>query len=254
MAFDFSKASGMGTDTIDRGVLGPPFLSIIQKGSPEFDETHKRYQEKKIEGCRPGQVVFEPERVILPQPILVVPIAQTALYTEWKPNKGGFVGNRSLDITSHPEYKKGTPGSKDQYKEYLGQNELVYTITFLILFQYKGEWKQGMVAFTATQLKHARVWSKQLLGMKFPDSPNIQPPIFAAKWNLSTAAESNQAGGWFGWNITNAGFLSPEADQALLELAFSSSKEASLALPRPQAQAQLAPATVVTDDKEDGPY
>lgn len=252
MAFDFSKANGMGTDNVDRAVLGPPFINIIQKGSPEFDETHPKYKEKKIEGCRPGNILFEPERLILPQPVTVIPLAQTALYTEWKPNKGGYVCNRATSIIEDRMYRKGTPGGPDQYKEYLGQNELVYTITFMLLFQHGSEWKKGMIAFTATQLKHARNWSKTILNIRM-EGLDIRAPIFAAKYNLTTVADSNAKGGWFGWQIANAGILSPEADQALLETAFEASKHAQLNLPKPQVAAAL-PSGEVEVVSDGNPY
>lgn len=254
MGFDYAQAAGAGTDTIDSQVLGPPFITIIQKGSPEFDETHKKYAEKKIDGCKPGQILFEPKRLILPQPLSVIPLAQTALYTEWKPNKGGFVGNRDVTVTSERGYRKGAPGSKDQYREYLGENELVYTITFMILFRQQEGWHKGMIAFTSTQLKHARNWSKAILNLKFPEAFKVPadatPPIFASKYDLSTFADSNTAGGWFAWKIVPAGILDPERDQQLLSEAFEAHKEARTALPRAsQAALTSAASEVVEDDK-----
>lgn len=246
--FDYSKASGLGTDTIERSVLGPPFINIIQKGSPEFDETHKDFASKKIDGCRPGNILFEPERLILTQPLEIIPLGQTATYVGWKPNKGGFAGNFPLTVTGDRGYRKGTPGTPTEYKEYLNELELNYTITFIVLFNKGGTWTKGIIAFAATQLKVARQWSKAILGVKFPDMPNVTPPIFAAKYHLSTFADSNGKGGFFSWKIANAGLLSPEADQALLETAFDASKEAQLMLPRPLSQAALpAPVEVLAD-------
>ena len=159
MAFDIRKAAGLGTDTIDRSVLGMPFLNIIQKGSPEFDETHQDYARKKIDGCRPGNILFEPERLILPTPLSVIPLAQCQHYTIWKPNKGGFAGHAPVTITGHRDYRRGQKGTKQEYKEYLGDCELVYTMLFAVLFKVGEEWKRGLIAFTGTQLKHARDWS-----------------------------------------------------------------------------------------------
>lgn len=257
MAFDFSQAAGLGTESIDKSVLGPPFLNIIQKGSPEFDETHQKYAEKKIEGCRPGQILFEPERAIIPAPVQVIPIAQTALYTEWKPNKGGFVGNRTTDVVGQPGYRKGIPGSENEHKEYLGQNELVFTITFMVLFLHKGEWKKGLIAFTSSQLKIARQWSRALLGTKIPGTEQVAP-IFAAKYELDTFADANKKGGFFSWRLKSLGVMNAETEQALLEQAFDATKSAQLLLPRakePLALAgQAAPVAVVEAADTDAPY
>lgn len=252
MAFDYTKAEGMGTDTIDRGVLGRPFINIIQKGSPEFDETHFKYGEKRIDGCRPGQLLLESEHVVLTQPITVIPLAQLPHYTEWKANKGGFAANRNIDVINHPDYRKEAPGSPNQYKEYLGQNELQYTILFIVLFLHDGVWKKGMIAFTNKQLKKARIWSKMLLGLKFPDNPSLVPPIFAAKYQIKTVTESNDKGGWFGYEIGPAVVLNPETEQDLLEQAYEASKVAQMELPRATQQAALAAPVAVNEDE--APY
>lgn len=232
MSFDYSKVAGQGTSTIDRGVLGMPFINIIQKGSPEFDETHAKYGEKRIEGCRPGNILFEPERAILPQPIEVIPLAQAQLYSEWKPNKGGFVGHRTADVVALPGYRRGTPGTPTEYREYLGQNEIVFTIYFMVLFKHAGKWKRGMIAFTSTQLKVGRKWSRDVLNVKLPDMPDVEPPIFAASYKLSTKADQNQKGGFFSWVLEPGRILSPVEDQALLENSFQASTAALRDLPK----------------------
>lgn len=243
--FDYSKASGLGTNTIDRGVLGMPFLNIIQKGSPEFDETHTKHRDKKIEGCRPGNILFEPERAILAQPVIVVPLAQDTMYTEWKPNKGGLVGHHSVDIIMSPQYRKGAKGNpQTEFKEYLGQNELVYTTYVALLFKHNDKWKKGMIAFTATQLKYARRWLQTIIQTKLPDLPdNVEPPIFASSYKLSTFADSNAKGGFYSWQIERDRLLSPTEDQVLLENAFGESRRAALMIPSSngsQPQPQLA--------------
>ncbi len=251
--FDYTKAAGLGTETIDQGVLGPPFINIIQKGSPEFDETHKDYNVKRIDGCRPGQLLFEPKREIIPTPLSVIPLAQVSMYTGWKPNKGGFAGNFPLSIVDERNYRKGgAPGSKDQYKEYLGELEMVFTITFMLLFWHKEKWQKGMINFTSTQLKHARNWSKMILNLKLPGNQTVTPPMFAGRYNLSTEPDKNDRGGWFAWKIEGAGILDAEKDQALLETAFVEAKQAQLSLPKP-SQAAL-PSGQVNVEKADPPY
>lgn len=253
MAFDYTQASGLGTDTISDAVLGPPFLSIVQKGSPEFDETHPKFAEKRMD-CRPGNIILESERVVLPTLLSVIPLAQLPHYTEWRPSKGGFVSNRALDVTGHRDYRKGVPGTPTEYKEYLGQNELVFTILYIILFKHDGVWKKGMIAFTNKQLKKARVWSKVIKSLKFADLPNIVPPMFAAAYDLSTAAESNEKGGWFGWNIGQAKLLNPVTDQALLEQAFEAAQKAAKDLPKTQHLPALPVGVIEAIDTIDTPY
>ncbi len=250
--FDIAKASGMGTSTINRDVLGMPFITIIQKGSPEFDETHKDYAAKHIENCRPGNFLFEPERMILEQPLELIPLAQTTHYTEWKPNKGGFMGNHPLSVVSDRNYRRGQKGTKTEYKEYLGQNELIYTILVAVLFKAGSKWKKGLISFTGTQLKHARNWSKGILGVKYAELPDVQPPMFAALYKATTRAEQNSEGGWFGWNIQKDRVFDLKADQEILELAFEAGSAAIASLPKPESQKALTQGEEVMQD--DKPY
>lgn len=241
MAYNPAENKGQGTDTIDQSVLGLPFLTIIQKGSPEFDVTHRNHANKKIEGCMPGNIVFAPKRKVLPQPLLVVPVAQTALYTEWKPRDqgGGFVGNRPLSVVAERNYKRGVPGSPTEAKEYLGNNEIIYTIYFMFLFKQGEEWEKGIISFTGTQLKHARGWLKQVLGVSYADLPNVKPPMFAATYQLASAVENNARGSWFGWSVKQDRVLDFTRDEALLRSAEAASVQALAQLPAPQVQAAL---------------
>lgn len=244
MAYDPRKAAGAGTENLDSALSNQPFINIVQKGSPEFDETHAQHAKKKVDGCKPGSIIFAPERVVLPAPLLVVPVGQVAIYTEWKPRLqgGGYLGVKPLSVVSAQGYRKGTaPGQEN--KEFFGQNELVYTIYVAVLFKQGTEWKKGIIAFTGTQLKHARGWLNDVKKVKFTgDLADVKPPLFAASYTLSTAPESNSKGSWFGWNIKLDRVLDFTKDEALLTLAEESSKAAMQSLPNGSEPLQALPA------------
>ncbi len=254
MAFDLKKALGAGIEGIDQSVQGMPLLNIVQKGSPEFDETHKEYAEKRIPDCKVGDIFASRGRKILPQPVLVIPIATASIYTEWKPksggSKGGFVGNQPLSIVGSRNYRKGAANTPDANKEWLGQNELKFTIYMSLLYKVGDTWEKGMIAFASTQLKRARKWSRDILSVRYPDMPDQQPPIFAAQWKLETENDSNDKGGWKAWKITLDRVLSPEADGQLMEQAFT---EHGVEQPRLNAGAP-APAALPEGKDTDVPY
>lgn len=233
MAYDPRKAAGAGTENFDSALSSMPFLNIVQKGSPEFDETHAQYAKKKVDGCKPGSIIFAPDRVVLPAPVRVIPLAQCVIYTEWKPRLqgGGYLGVKPLSIATQPGYRKGTaPGQEN--KEFFGQNELVFTIYVALLFQQGPEWKKGIIAFTGTQLKHARGWLNNIKQVKYTgDLADVKPPIFAATYTLATGPESNSKGSWFGWKIALDRVLDFTKDEALLSEAEASCKDAVLSLP-----------------------
>ena len=246
MTFDPRKAAGAGTENLDSALSNQPFINIVQKGSPEFDETHAQHEKKKVPGCKPGSIIFAPDRAVLPAPLLVVPVGQCAIYTEWKPRLagGGYLGVRPLTVVTQPGYRKGvTPGQEN--KEFLGQNELVYTIYVALLFQQAGEWRRGLIAFTGTQLKHARGWLSLIRAVRYTgELAEVKPAIFAASYTLGTGPESNTKGSWFGWNIRPDRVLDFTRDEALLELAHKASVDAML-LPGTEA-----PKALTTGDDE----
>lgn len=255
MAYDPTKNQGQNTQDIDSSVLGLPFISIIQKGSPEFDETHRLHNVKKIADCKPGNILFAQKRRVLSQPMLVIPVHQTALYTEWKPRDqgGGFLGNRDVTVVTERGYRKGPVGSNTANREYLGNNELMFSIYFMFLFKDGQDWTKGMISFTQTQLKHARGWLRMVGGVAYPEFPGVKPPIFAATYRLTTQADSNTKGGWFGWNVAQDRVLDLTTDEALLTMAEKASVEAGTALQIGASTQQALPSTT-TVTAEVTPY
>lgn len=240
MAYNPANNQGQSTESVDPGALGLPFLQIIQKGSPEFDETHAKHALKRVDGCRPGDVLYVPERRVLPRPILALPVAQTTLYTRWRPRNqgGGFLSNCPLSASTWPGYRRGVPGSPTANKEFVGEDELIYTIYFMLLFkQGEGEravWKKAVIAFTGGQLKHARNWLKTIAGFSYPDMPDQKAPVFACTFLLNTGPDGNAQGGWMGWMaIHRDRILDFTTDEALLTMAEQASVSAVQDLPKP---------------------
>lgn len=244
--FDIMAASGLGVDGIDESVLGMPLIQIVQKGSPEFDVTHKRHAERKIEGCKPGDIVFVRENKVLKQPVTVIPLAQSTCYTIWRPlaSGGGLVGIEPLSISTMEGYARGQKGTPNENKEYFKGNEALLTIYVLVMFlDEDGQWKKGILSMTGTALRAARLWSRMLLSMKHPEMGANTPPIFASKWTLTTKIEQNEKGSWFGWNVAKANFLDTKADAALLNEAMATHKESAKMLPSANSVPQKALST-----------
>lgn len=245
MAFNYAAHTGAGSENISKDVLGMPILSIIQKGSPQFDETHKNYAQKQIDGCRPGDLYFAPTNSVLKRPLEVIVTGTVTLYTEWKPKAagGGFIGNRPMTVTGQPGYRTGRPGTKEEHKEYLGDNELVYTIYVSLMFKKGAEWEKAIISFTSTQLKKARSWLKALLNLKVPGT-ELPAPLFAGVWSIGTAAEQNKEGGWFGYDIRLVRVMDAVTDEATLDEAHETFVEVQASLPKAQAISGAATAAI----------
>jgi hypothetical protein len=243
MAFDLTKALGLGTDDIDKSVLGTPLMHIVQRGSPEFDESHKDHAKKRIEGVRAGDIIFGPTKSIIPRPMEVVVLDQMVCYVEWRPRNlgGGIVGHQPITVKdTNPNYRAGAKGSPQENKEFLGPNDLVYTNYFALLRKDGEVWKESIIAFQGGQLKYARLWAKAILAVKYPDHPDIIPPIFAAKWSLTTFPDNNAKGSYMSWQPENPVLLDLTTDQELLELAYTTHNRVAELMPSNRDQPPAA--------------
>tara|TARA_R110001592_G_scaffold258076_2_gene521815 strand:+ start:1503 stop:2267 length:765 start_codon:yes stop_codon:yes gene_type:complete len=226
--FDLSKAAGLGTEDIDPSVLGMPLLSIMQKGSPEVDVTHKDHATKTIDGIKVGDAILTSQRAVLPNPFQVIPLRQQVCYAEWEPKKPGSKGlvcHRDLTAPDLSGYRKGDPGSDKKWKEYLGDNELIKTYYFHVMLLLNEEWVPAVFAMSGGSLAPARGWQRDLLNRKYPNNA-MRPPIFSSVWDVSVIQGTSQVSGdgFFKWEIGNPVFLDLKKDQDLLEMAFNGCK------------------------------
>lgn len=80
------------------------------------------------------------------------------------------------------------------------------------------------LTFKGSQIKVAKSWNSMLsvqtwkLPVTGPDGKTeereVQAPTFASLWNLSTTAQSNDDGDWYGYRLTSRGMLDPIAVEA----------------------------------------
>lgn len=257
--------AGAGTDDLRKPA---PILEVIQKGSPQVDATHKDYATKRIDDASPGDIVLLSEnRVVVfskkKQSLEVTPLAIGKCYVEFKPKNsgGGFVAVHPLAITADRRYRKGDGTEEGQYKEFLGQNELSYTVTIFGLAKIDGVDTRVMLRMTSTQLKKARDLEKMISLFRW-EGVKAQPPIFARPFKVTTVAEKNDKGGWFGWEFTPGTPLVLGKDNDRLkelhgEMQVALTARAESMAPRLTNTAPASPALAMQEgasDDEDKPF
>lgn len=225
-----------------------PLLKLLQRTSAEVDEDHKDYDKKGISSAKGGDIIFTPEAKILPRPIEILPLAQKTLYAEWKPKAagGGMVGHHPLSIVTDPTYSKGRNPEKP-YAEKLGDNDLVLTIYFCVLFAVEGAWMRGILALTSTQLKHGRQLQTQIKRFKY-DDPAIKPFIFSRSFLLESQKASSNENTWYEIKLTPNRVLDFTTDALLLQDAMDAYKDATEVLPA--VQLQSLPVRALTVEEE----
>lgn len=236
--YDWSATGVNGFEAVNQEDLGIPFLSIIQKGSPQYDRDHKDHALKKIEGCDVGDIFNSVANVVVGgegDPIEVVPVFFQKTYIEWKPNNGGIV-KVHYDARILDECKRNEKGSD----VLPSGNEVVTTASFYCVALIDGAKTPCVISFTSTQLKKSKFWLNMMTSLKVarPDGSKYTPPMFSHSYKLGTTPEKNEKGTWRGWTITMGSQLN---DPVLIAQAIDYSKRAAQiqrgALPPPSTSA-----------------
>jgi hypothetical protein len=212
-------------------------IKILQDMSAEIKERDDNY----IQGAKAGLLMFNKDKSLLGESVKIIPLASKPVYVEWVPRSagGGMVATHPVSITADSRYKK------DGFAEFLGENELLYTVYWCVLMERNGEWIQAIIAMTKSQLKVSRKLAAEVANFRYDDAPDTQPPTFARIFELSTALEKNKGGDeYFNFAVAPVEEIK---DEALMDTAFNSLTSAVAELPSPEPQAALV------DDSSD-PY
>jgi hypothetical protein len=180
--------------------FGIPFISIIQPKSPQVDKTDKNYANKKIEGAEPGMFFNNIENRLISSKdrdyMRFIPCAYERVYIEWAPRKSG---GGIVHVHKTPAILNETTRNEKNQDELKNGNIVVTTAQFYGMYQDQdGAWVPGIIAMSSTQLKKSRYWLNM---MKAQKQNGVPLPMFSHIYTLSTVAESNEDGSWFGWKI-----------------------------------------------------
>jgi hypothetical protein len=97
--------------------------------------------------------------------------------------------------------------TKDQTgKDILDNGHVIVATAYhyiLIVNPVTGDYSEGVMAFTSTQLKKSRKWNSIMAGLKLTKKDGIRftPPMFSHLYHITTQPESNDLGSWSGWKI-----------------------------------------------------
>jgi hypothetical protein len=210
-----------GFENVKAEDLGVPFLAICQKGNPEFDATHPQHTTKKIDGILPGAVfnTVSREVVYLPgqKPILVTPIFWDKYFVEWRPRTtaGGGIVRAHKDPALITTCRRN-----EKNQDVLPNGNILVTTAYFYVAVYDdadlSSYQQRVIGMSSTQLKKSRTWLNmaQAIKLKLADGRMITPPLFSHVYAISSQAETNDKGSWFGWKIENPRVIN---DAALID-------------------------------------
>lgn len=199
---DYGDMSGQGFENQTTADMAIPFLGLIQKMSPQLDESDPAY----IEGAKPGSLfnTITGDLYDGQSGVIVLPCATEHVFTEWVPRDkgGGFAGIHKLDSPVVAEAKKA--GQFGRLTNPENGNDLVETFYMYAMLldgvDAVDYVTPVVIAFTSTKIKVYRKIMTQLRTVKL--SP--QPPLFAYRLRVSSVKDKNKHGEFANFRVEPA--------------------------------------------------
>ena len=180
--------------------LAIPFLRILAQLSPQVDKGNGAY----IEGAEAGMIYNTVLNEVYDGDvgISVIPAHYNRRFVEWTPREkgGGYMGSYE---TTDPIVN--TVIRNERGEDLLPNgNLLANTAQFFVLYKHPTQGLQrAMIPMTRTQLKKSRKWLTQMQSLTASGANGIYTlPMMSQIYRLTTVAERNDKGTWFGWEIT----------------------------------------------------
>jgi hypothetical protein len=190
-----SSFAGMGQED-----FALPFLKLLTNTSPEVGE---------VDGAMPGFIMntVTGELHDGKKGIMVIPVAYVRQYIEWAPRGSGSGAPVSVfpatsDILSRTHREPG------DNKDYLDNGNYIENTAnhYVMVITDAGIPEPALITMKSTQLKKSRKWNSMLMSTKLMGKNGpFTPPMYSHIYRLTTQAESNDKGKWFGWEIEKVG-------------------------------------------------
>lgn len=215
LAPDFSGDAGAGMEGASQESFAIPFLSVLQKTSPQVDEASGT----AIEGARQGMFYENVTGRLMDGKagIMVVPAAYRRVFLRWAPKEssGGFKGELlpeevialrtsgklvDLDGKLYFPLADGTvnPTKCDRVADVRNH--------YVLLLDGDGAWTQALLSLGSTQIKKSKMLMSALASVSLAGPRGrYTPATFANRVRVTTVPESNDKGSWMGVRFELAG-------------------------------------------------
>lgn len=199
LANTFEDDASSGFDNMGQDDFALPFLRLLTNTSPEVGE---------VEGALPGMVYNTVTGQLYDgkKGITVIPCAYVRQYIEWAPRGEGSgapiaIYPATSDILSRTHREPG------DNKDYLDNGNYVEnTANHYVLIVEGNVPEPALITMKSTQLKKSRKWNSMMMSTKMIGKNGaFTPPMYSHLYRLTTQAESNDKGKWFGWEIERIG-------------------------------------------------
>ncbi len=217
MAFDFSDDIGGGFEGTDSDSFAIPFLRVIQSGSPETKKTSSQFIKEAKEGMLFNTVtkkLYDGD-----EGVVVLFCAYQRRFIIWAPKggtstyKGEMLPEEAQEREADGELtrlnnqlyvcKNGTTPNKDVHDQVNDTRN-----HFCLIITEAGTAEPAMLSLSSTQIKKSKQLMGLLNGVKL-DTKNgrVTPPTWMTKVRITTVAEANDLGSWYGVSFSAEGVI-----------------------------------------------
>lgn len=218
--------AGGGFDGVTSNMLAIPFLKVLQKGSPQVDETQGEY----IEAARAGMLFDNVTNKLYPGStgLKIVPCAFRNVFLHWGPRTGegaGFKGELAVEVAEALKARGDIKEVEGRWyypredgtvnPERCDRLTEAYNLYVLVLDD-DGGYTPALLSLVSTQIKKARqlLSALKFVKVRAPDSSMVTPAPYANIVKVITVPESNDKGSWYGVKMELAGFCTRELFEA----------------------------------------
>lgn len=177
-----------------------PFLRLLTNTSPEVGT---------VDGAMPGMLYNSVTGDLYDgkKGIEVVPCAYVRQYIEWAPRGSGSGAPVAMypatsDVLSRTHREPG------ENKDYLDNGNYIENTAnhYVMVIRDDGTPEPALISMKSTQLKKSRKWNSMMQSVKVAGKSGLfTPPMYSQVYRLTTVAESNDKGKWFGWEVERVG-------------------------------------------------
>lgn len=196
----FEEDAQSGFNGMNQDDFALPFLRLLTATSPEIGE---------LEGAMPGMIynTVTGELYDGKKGIEVIPVAYVRQYIEWAPRGSGSgapiaIYPATSDILSRTHREPG------DNKDYLDNGNYIENTAnhYVMVLGSDGVPNPALITMKSTQLKKSRKWNSMMMSVKMMGKNGpFTPPMYSHIYRLTTQAESNDKGKWYGWEIEKVG-------------------------------------------------
>ena len=203
LADAFEADAGAGLEQMNKEDFALPFLKALTNNSDEIGV---------VEGAMPGMIFNTVTKELFDgkKGIVVVPTAYVRQYIEWAPRGSGSSGAPVQIYPATSDILSRTNRVPGDNKDYLDNGNYIENTAnhYVMMVDEEGIPTPALIVMKSTQLKKSRKWNSMMMSVKLMGKNGpYTPPIYSQMYRLTTTAESNDKGKWYGWEVERIGSI-----------------------------------------------